>query len=31
MNPIALARSTGPKEATGTTIRDYLDRSRPTL
>ncbi|XP_065887773.1 protein FAM133-like isoform X1 [Dysidea avara] len=31
VNPIALARSTGPKEATGTTIRDYLDRSRPTL
>lgn len=31
VNPIAAARASGPKEVTGTTIRDYLDRDRPTM
>ena len=31
VNPIAAARASGPKEITGTTIRDYLDRDRPTM
>ena len=31
INPIAAARASGPKEVTGTTIRDYLDRDRPTM
>ena len=31
VNPIAAARASGPKEVTGTTIRDYLDRNRPTM
>jgi hypothetical protein len=31
MNPIAMARSKGPPQVSGPTIRDFLGRTRPTL
>lgn len=30
-NPVAMARAAGPPPITGPTIRDYLDRDRPSL
>ncbi|XP_073230358.1 protein FAM133B-like [Porites lutea] len=31
VNPVAMARSRGPPPSSGPTIRDYLNRNRPTL